>query len=141
MQFNHRFQEVAVKVQAAEAVVQAAVARRAETLEGHISWTRKAIRVHNILISYNFSRSTTFMKGLRPFGDLKPSSGRRPDDPRRNPRPYSSHRTTRIALKSSSRQPVQQNCGFHSPQRVRTPRLFYIYVTSIPLKREIRDRL
>ena len=37
MQFNHRFQEVAVKVQAAEAVVQAAEARRAGTLEGHIS--------------------------------------------------------------------------------------------------------
>ena len=61
MQFNHRFQEVAVKVQAAEA-------RRAETLENHISLTRKPIGTHSMSISYNFSRSTTFMKGLRPFG-------------------------------------------------------------------------
>ena len=68
MQFNHRFREVAVKVQASEAVVQAAEARRAETLESHISLTRKAIGAHNMSISYNFSRSTTFMNGLRPSG-------------------------------------------------------------------------
>ena len=67
MQFNHRFQEIVAKVQAAEAVVQAIEARRAETLEAHISRTRKAIRVHNISISYNFSRSTTFVKEYRPF--------------------------------------------------------------------------
>ena len=66
MQFNHRFQEVAAKVQAAEAVVQAIEARRAETLEAHISRTRKAMRAHNISISYNFSRATTFMKGPSP---------------------------------------------------------------------------
>ena len=68
IQFNHRFQEVAVKVQAAEAVVQAAEARRAETLEAHISRTIKAIKAHNISISYIFLRSTTFVKGLGPSG-------------------------------------------------------------------------
>ena len=50
MQFNHRFEEIAVKVQASEAVVQATEARRAETLEAHISRIRKAIRAHNMSI-------------------------------------------------------------------------------------------
>ena len=73
MQFNHRFQEVAAKVQAAEAVVQATEARRAETLEAHISQTRKAIRAHNISISYNFLWSTTFVKEHWPSGRPKAS--------------------------------------------------------------------
>ena len=71
MQFNHRFQEIVAKVQATEAVVQAIEARRAETLKAHISQTRKAIRAHNISISYNFSRSTTFVKEYWPSGRPK----------------------------------------------------------------------
>ena len=68
MQFNHWFQEVGVKVQAAKAVVQAVETRTAETLGAHISRTRKAILAHNTSISYNFSSSTTFMKGPDPSG-------------------------------------------------------------------------
>ena len=74
MQFNHWFQKVAVKVQAAKAGVQAVEARRAEILEAHISRTKRAIWAHNTSISYNFSSSTTFMKGPDPSGhSLDPS--------------------------------------------------------------------